>query len=111
VGESPAGPYLAMEFIDGPSLEALLVRTLPIPWTVSLLSTIAEAVQHAHDKGIIHRDLKPANVMLHQQKRPIVMDFGIAKQVGRSKGLTQPGAIVGTPAYMPPEQAGEEVDK
>jgi serine/threonine-protein kinase len=112
VGECIAGPYFVMEFIDGLSLEMLVARTLPVPWTAALLTTVAEAVQHAHEHGIIHRDLKPANIMLHQQKRPVVMDFGIAKVMGRGRGnLTSPGALVGTPTFMPPEQAGDEPSK
>jgi serine/threonine protein kinase len=112
VGECPAGPYFVMEFIDGPSLESLLERTLPVHWSVALLVTVSEAVQHAHDRGIIHRDLKPGNIMLHQQKRPVVMDFGIAKVMGGRHGnLTGLGTLIGTPAFMPPEQAGEEPSK
>ena len=70
VGECFAGPFFVMEFIDGPSLEMFLKRKLPISSTVALLIKVAEAVQHAHEKGIIHRDLKPGNIMLHQSKRP-----------------------------------------
>jgi serine/threonine-protein kinase len=111
VGECIAGPYFVMELIDGPSLELLLARTLPVAWTVALLVTVAEAVQHAHEKGVIHRDLKPGNIMLHQSKRPVVLDFGIAKLMGKGTSVTQPGALIGTPAYMPPEQAGDEPAK
>jgi len=112
ISECPVGPYFVMEFIDGPSLEAFLNRTLPIPWVVALTTTVAEAVQHAHDKGIIHRDLKPGNILLHQQKRPVVTDFGIAKILGSgAASLTRPGSLIGTPSYMPPEQAGDEPSK
>ena len=72
---------------------------------------MAEAVHYAHGRGIIHRDLKPANIMLDAAGRPRVMDFGMAKilrRVGRRRvSSTQQGTILGTPAYMPPEQAGE----
>src|SRR5262249_11432529 len=111
ISECPAGPYFVMEFIDGPSLDALLSRTLPVPWVVALMTTVAEAVHHAHERHVVHRDLKPGNIMLHQRKRPVVMDFGIAKVLGSGASLTRPGAVIGTPSYMPPEQAGEEPDK
>jgi serine/threonine-protein kinase len=108
VGECAAGHYFTMAFIDGPSLETVLQQgPLPVSRAVALLRTVARTVQYAHAKGILHRDLKPANVMLGPDRRPIVIDFGIAKSLGAAAALS-PEGVMGTPAYMAPEQAGEE---
>jgi serine/threonine protein kinase len=107
VGECPVGHFFAMEFIDGQSLEDILQKgPVPIAWGANLIGAVADAVNYAHGKGIIHRDLKPGNIMIDRLRRPVVMDFGIAKLVGgENAGLTQQGEIIGTPAFMAPEQA------
>ncbi|MBI3467890.1 MAG: protein kinase [Planctomycetes bacterium] len=109
VGECPNGHYFAMEFLEGHTLDAMLRKgPISILQAVTVLIPVTEAVHYAHTKGIVHRDLKPANIIVDRFRRPIVMDFGIAKFVGRSSTLTNPGVGMGTPAFMPPEQAGED---
>jgi serine/threonine protein kinase len=113
VGDGAFGPYFAMEFIEGHTLEEYTVKNgqqqpVSVSTATGVLIPVCEAVHYAHSRGIIHRDLKLANIMIDRFKRPVVMDFGIAKMLGQSSGLTQEGVIIGTPAFMPPEQAGEQ---
>ena len=108
VGEHQGRPYFAMEFVDGPTLERHLAgQPQPVRQAAELLRTLALAVQHAHTLNVVHRDLKPANILLSADGAPKISDFGLAKRLdSQSTALTQEGAVVGTPGYMAPEQAG-----
>jgi tRNA A-37 threonylcarbamoyl transferase component Bud32 len=106
VGEHDGLPYFSLEFCAGGSLEKKLAGTpLPARAVAALVEQLAHAMQAAHDKGVIHRDLKPANVLLAEDGTPKITDFGLAKKLDEA-GQTQSGAIMGTPSYMAPEQAG-----
>ena len=103
---------MVMEFVRGETFEGLCERlgAIPIPRAVELCSQVFDALAHAHRAGIVHRDLKPANLMLAESGVVKVMDFGLARMAG-AEHLTNDGYMVGTPAYMSPEQVlGGEVD-
>lgn len=108
VGQDARGcHYMVMDYVDGGSLQGLLRRQGPMDERQAAGMTIklARALQHAHDQRVLHRDMKPANVLVRDGE-PLIADFGLAKQQGASgKSLTVTGEVMGTPAYMPPEQA------
>ena len=105
--EAGIGPFMAMEYVQGQTLDALIKSgiQLPLPQKLALAGSIAEALDHAHQLGVIHRDVKPGNVMVTEDGRAKLMDFGIAKR--EDAGLTQTGTFLGTPSYAAPEQIRE----
>jgi len=106
VGEHDGLPFFSLEFCPGGSLDRKLGGTpLPPREAARLVETLARAMHAAHGKNVIHRDLKPANVLLGEDGTPKITDFGLAKKLDNA-GQTASGAIMGTPSYMAPEQAG-----
>ncbi len=117
LGEWQGRPYMAMEFVEGETLQARVVRGGPPPleWSGRVLATVAHALEHCHARGVVHRDLKPANVLIEAgSERPVLVDFGLVKrdpeQLGLSSideggKLSKTGELRGTPQYMAPEQA------
>ncbi|MCP4896349.1 MAG: serine/threonine protein kinase [bacterium] len=107
IGRHDGGPYYAMELVEGESLDAILANQGPLApsQAYDLLKQACEGLQAANERGVIHRDLKPSNLMLSSSGLLKVVDFGLARRVNADQTLTQTGNIVGTPAFMPPEQA------
>jgi WD40 repeat protein len=107
VGEHGGLPFFSLEYCAGGDLDGQLDGT---PWppakAARLVETLAKAIHAAHRAGVVHRDLKPLNIVLTTDGQPKITDFGLAKKLSREKGQTGPGAILGTPSYMAPEQAG-----
>ena len=113
VGENPENhdPYIVLEYVQGESLNRILSREkkLPLDRSLNLAEEIADALDYAHAQGVIHRDIKPANILITQDGHAKIADFGIAKL--NLAHFTVPGRVLGTPAYMAPEQlSGESVD-
>ncbi len=110
-GEQGGLGYIAMEYLEGLTLKHSCQpgKLLPVSQAVNLVVTVADALDYAHRQGIVHRDIKPANILVTQDHRIKVTDFGIAKMASSTK--THTNVILGTPSYMAPEQAaGKKVD-
>jgi serine/threonine-protein kinase len=107
VGQHEGQHYFSMGFVEGQSLsQRLAAGPLPPREAAALMAKVAEAIEYAHQRGVIHRDLKPSNILIDAQGNPRVTDFGLARKIQGDSGLTGSGQIMGTPSYMPPEQAG-----
>ena len=106
VGEDEGRPFLVLELVEGRNLEELLrAEQVDHRRAAELVRGVAEALAHAHAQGVVHRDVKPENVLVDASGRPRLTDFGLARDVVASAALTVSGQVMGTPAYMAPEQA------
>jgi serine/threonine protein kinase len=110
VGQEDGLPFLVSDFVEGVTLADLLTARRPgFREAAELVAACAEALQYAHQCGVIHRDVKPSNIMLDGDGRPHLMDFGLAKREAGEITMTLDGQLLGTPAYMSPEQARGQV--
>jgi serine/threonine protein kinase len=102
-------PYLVEEFVQGTTLASRLgAGPVPFPEAARLVAAVADALDYAHRHGVIHRDIKPSNILLDPDGQPHLMDFGLAKREAEEVSMTEDGQVLGTPAYMSPEQARGE---
>jgi serine/threonine protein kinase len=109
VGFHAGQHFFAMDFIAGRTLaEAIGQQPLPAKRAAAILQTVAEAVHYAHEHGILHRDLKPSNVILDAEDQPHITDFGLAKRMSGDTEATLSAQTLGSPNYMPPEQAATD---
>src|SRR5262249_37596917 len=113
VGQIAGIHYISMAYIDGQPLDRVIAEgKLKYPRRIAeITKKIAHGLQKAHEQGSMHRDLKPANLMIDTDGEPIVMDFGLARKVDEDTNITTPGKILGTPAYMSPEQVDGDPKK
>ena len=102
--EASKTPYIVMEYIAGATLEAMSQQGIALPMALELTRQLAEALHYAHAQGIVHRDIKPANIIVTDEGRAKITDFGVAKLTVSE--FTQTGQVLGTPSYMSPEQLG-----
>jgi hypothetical protein len=114
VGQVESVPYLVSEFVEGMTLADLLTAgRRSARDAAALIASVADTLQYAHENGVVHRDVKPSNILLDNDNKPHLMDFGLAKRDAGEVTMTMEGQILGTPAYMSPEQArgeGHNVD-
>jgi serine/threonine protein kinase len=106
IGQQEGQHFFSMDYVEGQNL-AEFVRTKPLAPkdAAKYLKIIAEAIQYAHERGILHRDLKPSNILIDQSGQPRITDFGLAKRMSGDSDLTISGQVLGSPNFMPPEQA------
>src|SRR5262249_4487661 len=114
VDQADGVPFLVSDFVPGVTLADLLTARKPTPREgATILAPVADALQYAHERGVVHRDVKPSNIMIGNDGVPHLMDFGLARRDAGEVTMTVEGQVLGTPAYMSPEQArgeGHSVD-